>query len=102
MAYGPPLNLPRRQGEATVWAVPQAPGSDLWDGQIVASRRSRIDGSASPISAECRCQLLRSSLTHQRMRSLRAPPCLRHGVPRAVGLGRLVAAALADRCGGLL
>src|SRR2546422_4482908 len=33
---GPPLNLPRRQGRATVWARPQAPGSYLWDGQILA------------------------------------------------------------------
>src|ERR1700730_16769625 len=36
---GPPLNLPRRQGQATVWARPQAPGSYLWDAQILADGR---------------------------------------------------------------
>src|SRR5437868_4889093 len=36
---GPPLNLPRRQGRAAVWALPQAPGFSPWDGLSLAERQ---------------------------------------------------------------
>src|SRR5450759_1568378 len=40
MAASPPLNLPRRQGQSS----PQAPGSYLWDGQILAHSRGLAAG----------------------------------------------------------
>src|ERR1700682_6191794 len=36
LAAGPPLNLPRRQARTTVWVRAQAPGSYLWDAQMLA------------------------------------------------------------------
>src|SRR6266487_3974431 len=53
---GPPSNLPRRQGQATVCARPQAPGSYLWDGrsltqgQVVDSRMA--EESAAPLAQQ--------------------------------------------------
>src|SRR5258705_6134436 len=42
MAISPPLNLPRRQGPASGWEGPQAPGSYLWDAGILAQLHRQI------------------------------------------------------------
>src|SRR2546423_1865413 len=68
MACGPPLNLPRRQGRATVWARPQAPGSPSWDRRILTERQV--------VDARVAEQLL-AALVKQR--SHRRPRCFHHG-----------------------
>src|SRR6266705_7092169 len=48
MAISPPLNLPRRQGPASGWEGPQAPGSYLWDAGILAQLRRGPGGRVYP------------------------------------------------------
>src|SRR5256885_5280999 len=48
MAISPPLNLPRRQGPASEWESPQAPGSYLWDAGILPQLHRGLGGRVYP------------------------------------------------------